>query len=320
MFISYAQNFEDVILWRALKHLENGFYIDIGAQDPVIDSVSRGFYEKGWRGLHVEPTATYAGKLRANRPDEEVVQSAIGNGEGELAFFEIPETGLSTGDLAVAELHRTNGVKIVETTVPLMALNKLFEHVGPREIHWLKIDVEGMEQSVLESWQPSGARPWIVVVESTKPNSQIPSHEHWEPILLDIGYEFVHFDGLSRYYVSSERLDLKKAFGVGPNIFDDFAISGTAQTTVASVVNKRAEELEKLLATQNIEISDLKQQQNKQVIEIFDLMNVVSKSELKNGELEELLSIKDHQLEAVYKSWSWKLTYPYRRFMRLFRL
>ena len=28
MFISYAQNFEDVMLWRALKHVEKGFYID----------------------------------------------------------------------------------------------------------------------------------------------------------------------------------------------------------------------------------------------------------------------------------------------------
>ena len=32
-FISYAQNFEDVMLWRALKHVENGFYIDVGANE-----------------------------------------------------------------------------------------------------------------------------------------------------------------------------------------------------------------------------------------------------------------------------------------------
>ena len=49
--ISYAQNFEDVMLWRALKHVERGFYIDIGAQDPVVDSVSLAFYEQGWRGV-----------------------------------------------------------------------------------------------------------------------------------------------------------------------------------------------------------------------------------------------------------------------------
>jgi len=52
-YIYYAQNFEDVMLWRALKHIKNGFYIDIGAWDPVIDSVSNLFYENGWRGINV---------------------------------------------------------------------------------------------------------------------------------------------------------------------------------------------------------------------------------------------------------------------------
>lgn len=326
MFTSYAQNFEDVILWRALKHVENGFYIDIGAQDPVIDSVSRGFYEKGWRGIHVEPTETYAGKLRANRPDEEVVQAAIGKGEKEIAFFEIPETGLSTGEPTIAASHRNNGATIVETTVPLIPLNELFGHVAPREIHWLKIDVEGMEKSVLETWLPSNARPWIVVVEATKPNSQIPSHESWEPMLLSIGYEFIYFDGLSRYYIALERLDLKSQFGVGPNIFDNFAISGTAQTTVAAIVNKRVEDLENernrltdLLALKETETSDLKRQQSNQAVEIFDLNSLLSKSESKLVELEGLLATKELELAGLYTSWSWKMTYPYRIFVRLFR-
>ena len=61
-FVSYAQNFEDVILWRALKHVKEGFYVDIGAQDPVINSVSLAFYEHGWRGVHVEPHSGYAGQ------------------------------------------------------------------------------------------------------------------------------------------------------------------------------------------------------------------------------------------------------------------
>ena len=46
--ISYAQNFEDVMRWRALKDVKNGFYIDIGAQDPIVDSVSLFFFERGW--------------------------------------------------------------------------------------------------------------------------------------------------------------------------------------------------------------------------------------------------------------------------------
>ena len=40
-FISYSQNLEDVMLWRALKHIENGFYIDVGAGSPTVDSVTK---------------------------------------------------------------------------------------------------------------------------------------------------------------------------------------------------------------------------------------------------------------------------------------
>ena len=69
-FVSYAQNFEDVILWRSLADVPNGFYIDVGAQHPVYDSVSKAFYEHGWKGVHVEATATYAALLRQDRPDE----------------------------------------------------------------------------------------------------------------------------------------------------------------------------------------------------------------------------------------------------------
>jgi hypothetical protein len=43
MFVSYAQNFEDVMLWRAFRDVEQGFYVDLGAQDPLVDSVSLAF-------------------------------------------------------------------------------------------------------------------------------------------------------------------------------------------------------------------------------------------------------------------------------------
>ena len=60
MLVSYAQNFEDVILWRALKDVKDGLYIDVGEHDPEVDSVSLLFYQKGWRGIHVEPVYEFA--------------------------------------------------------------------------------------------------------------------------------------------------------------------------------------------------------------------------------------------------------------------
>ena len=77
--VSYAQNFEDVMLWRALEHVENGFYIDLGAQDPLADSVSMAFHEHGWKGIHVEPTPHYAQLLREQRPGDTVIEAAVAN-------------------------------------------------------------------------------------------------------------------------------------------------------------------------------------------------------------------------------------------------
>jgi FkbM family methyltransferase len=148
---SYAQNFEDVMLWRALGQVKEGFYIDVGAQDPVIDSVSLAFYEHGWHGLHVEPVPHYANLLRQQRPGDTVIQAALGDAASIMRFYEIPGTGISTADPAIAARHEQRGFQTVEALVPCMTLASLFESVASREIHWLKIDVEGF------SW--AGASP-----------------------------------------------------------------------------------------------------------------------------------------------------------------
>ncbi|MGQ0484084.1 MAG: FkbM family methyltransferase [Hyphomicrobiales bacterium] len=228
MFISYAQNFEDVMLWRALKHVRNGFYIDVGAQDPIADSVSQAFYSHGWRGVHVEPVEAYAEKLRSARPDETVVQAAISERLGGVDFFVVAGTGMSTADAAIAESHRKAGYEVTNATVESMTLSLLLDRYAKQDVHWLKIDVEGFELEVIRSWNPSPVRPWVVVVESTLPLSQEGTFAAWEPLLLDLGYEFVYTDILNRSYISSAHQELRPALTHGPTFFDDFAVSSTS--------------------------------------------------------------------------------------------
>lgn len=246
--ISYAQNFEDVMLWRALGHIERGLYIDIGAQDPIIDSVSLAFHEHGWQGIHVEPTPHYAELLRQQRPGDTVIQAAVGADPAVLPFFEIPDTGISTADAAIAAQHRARGFDVRETNVPCIPLSAVFQLCAEQEIHWLKIDVEGFEQQVLSSWGTSTARPWIVVVESTLPLTQIETHQSWESILLGYGYTSVCFDGLNRYYVSDTHPELKAAFASPPNVFDGFALNGTASAPFHQLIAARCQE--KISATE----------------------------------------------------------------------
>jgi len=232
--VSYAQNFEDVMLWRALSSVESGFYVDIGAQDPISDSVSQAFYEHGWRGVHVEPSPAYADRLRNARPDEDTVQAVMGSSSGVIDFFEIPETGLSTADTGVAEFHREAGHVVRAVSVISMTLDQLLHRYIGRQIHWLKIDVEGHEREVLGGWKAKGGpQPWIVVIESTYPTTKQERHAEWEQLLLARGYEFAYFDGLNRFYVSNEHRDLHAAFSAPPNVFDQFVLSGTSSASFA---------------------------------------------------------------------------------------
>lgn len=246
--ISYAQNFEDIMLWRALSRIQNGCYVDVGAQSPDVDSVSRLFYEHGWRGLHVEPTPHYAGQLRAQRPDELTLQMAVGDSAGILAFFEIEGTGLSTGDTLIAAKHRASGFKVNELRVPLVTLDTVLEQVGDREVHWLKIDVEGAEKQVIDGWQQSTRRPWLLVIESTRPLTAEQSHQDWELGVLAKGYQFAYFDGLNRFYVSDEHPELLASLAVPPNVFDDFSLSSSS--TLCAQVNLAYQALEQRSADQ----------------------------------------------------------------------
>jgi FkbM family methyltransferase len=293
--VSYAQNFEDVILWRALKHVSAGRYIDLGAQDPVIDSVSMAFYEHGWRGVHVEPNGYYAARLRAARPDERVIEAAVGTAEGTIAFFEIADTGLSTGDAVIAEGHREQGFVVNRITVPCLLLSDILDEMAGKDIHWLKIDVEGMEPQVISSWRPSTVRPWVVVVESTRPNTAEPDFSSWEESLTNLGYEFVYCDGLNRFYVSAGHPELKQSFGYGPNVFDDFRLSGLASAPFCRDVLEQAAARQHE-AERRVEQAEARRREAEWHVE---------QAEARQREAERLV-------EQIHASRSWRITRPLR--------
>jgi FkbM family methyltransferase len=250
-FVSYAQNCEDVLLWRALKQIRGGTYIDVGAQHPVQDSVSLAFYERGWRGLHVEPVPAYARALQDHRPDETVLNVALSAKKGNTKFFEVRDTGLSTGVREIVAKHAEKGHHLEEYVVSTDTLSSVFAMFNTNEVHWLKIDVEGMERDVLRGWGKSKTRPWIVVVESTLPNSQEENHAEWEQELLKRQYTFAYFDGLNRFYVSAQHPELHAALKCGANSFDEYIPLKYLQ------MQEKAQRLESRCETLSKQVGDL---------------------------------------------------------------
>jgi FkbM family methyltransferase len=306
MFTSHAQNFEDVILWRALKEVRRGVYVDVGAQDPALESVSLGFYEQGWRGVHVEANPHFADELRRARPDETVIEAAAGTDPGPVEFFEVPGTGLSTGDMEIARHHEAEGRIVRRLEVPCVTLDAVMAPLAGGDIHWLKVDVEGMEAAVLESWR-SDVRPWIVVVEATEVNSQTTSYETWDPGLLARGYGFVYFDGLNRFYVSEHHPELARHFGPGPNVFDGFVVSRNA--AAAGGLNAEIADFRARTADLETQRDVLRAETDRHRREADTLSLRLAATEASARETSDLL-------DAFLGSTSWRITAPLRHAAR----
>lgn len=320
MFVSYAQNFEDVMLRRALQCVERGFYIDIGAQDPDSDSVSKAFHELGWHGVHVEPNADYAQLLREHREGDTVLQAIVGPHSAQAVLYQIDGTGLSTTVAELAVRHASNNFRIETRNVDSIPLHDLLDRYQDRDIHWLKIDTEGSEAAVLGSWASSTVRPWIVVVESVDPLTHESNSAMWEAELLSRGYVFAYFDGVNKFYVSEQHAELLARFATPPNLFDEFTLSGEASSPFAARLARHNDELRGTRAELEAALS----------FESNRFTEAFHQNEAERGRLhaqiedqaawwraqldasEARLEASEARLEAVRRSTSWRVTAPLR--------
>jgi FkbM family methyltransferase len=225
-FISYAQNLEDVILNRVFREVESGFYVDVGAWDPDRDSVTRHFYEKDWAGINIEPIEYYYKRLEKMRPRDINLNIAISEREDWVQIVEVVGSGMSSIESEAVQAAKEHGLKSRLKMIQSLPLNEVLKrHAKDKLIHFLKIDVEGHELAVIKSLDWSFFRPVVVIVEAVGFLGEHPDWVSWDNLLVEAQYEFVYFDGLNRFYLRAENLDLKTRFSSPPNFFDGFVLT-----------------------------------------------------------------------------------------------
>jgi FkbM family methyltransferase len=230
--ISYSQNFEDVILQRVFHACGQGRYVDIGGYDPIVDSVTKHFYDRGWSGVNVEPVKRFHQKFEEQRPRDWNLNVACGAAVGSIEFHEWGDSGLSTY-IETFEPKAVEGFGFRRTTytVPMTTLAEIAKQLPSGEVEFLKIDVEGAERDVLLGNDWRSFRPRVILVEAIKPKlpgcdpyTFEPAWFEWEGILFQNGYEFALFDGLNRFYYCREEPALRVPLSYPANITDDFVL------------------------------------------------------------------------------------------------
>lgn len=223
--ISYAQNAEDIVLYRTFKSEPIGFYVDLGAGHPERGSVTKLLHDKlGWYGLDIEPLPYLSEELKAERTRSKVLNITVSNSSqgGTQKFYEFPEDwALSTLDPQIAQSHMSKGLKSKEHYLPSICINDILQdNFVKKNFELLKVDIEGKDYEVLNSLDFEKWSPKVILAETLCPIKKERRNDLIPELLLKKGYKETLFDGINSFFLHKDSIHLEKNLSLGANCLD----------------------------------------------------------------------------------------------------
>lgn len=196
---TFSQHGEDQF-FKSYFARSTGTYIDIGASHPFRISNTYLLYSEGWNGVVIEPIQRLCDLHRKWRPRDSQCCVAMSDQVGELTFYELTPSVLSTFDKTQAEQSiKTGAILRSERQVPVWSLAYLCDkYFSDREIDLLSIDAEGLDYAILSGGDWTKYRPKMVVFEFNGEQTTItPTDE----LLMRVGYRYLRSFGCNKLYV-----------------------------------------------------------------------------------------------------------------------
>jgi FkbM family methyltransferase len=203
LFNSDSLNFADLVLCRLFPVNQTGFYVDIGAGHPRFGNDTFPLYQRGWRGINIEPSYGFHAALMEERSRDINLRVVLSDSSGEaLTYDELDGSGPSICDVERATASQTSARDLVRHEIPVTTLSSILTEAGIDHIHVLKVEVKGFEEKVLNGNDWEKFRPDVVVVVAAESSVRRPTTIH---SCMDLrGYRHVYFDGLNDFYLERE--------------------------------------------------------------------------------------------------------------------
>ena len=197
---SYASFGEDRVLSKYLKEMD-GSYIDVGAGAPINGSNTYMFYERGWRGVTIDPIISITKLHLKKRPLDKQINACVTDQKDELIeFYQFAADDFSTNSTnRVSELQLIGVSPKSKYLVPNISLRDIAHICNPQIPTLLNIDVEGGELNVLRSNNWDVCKPRVIAVEEW--NSPIYSKTEVRIYLESLDYRLTSRCFLTSIYV-----------------------------------------------------------------------------------------------------------------------
>jgi FkbM family methyltransferase len=182
------------LVWDFFGRRTVGFFIDVGANEPIRGSQTWLLEQKGWEGTLIEPNPELCKALRRQRTKCRVVEAAMCAPE-EVGGADL-HLGVSSGHSSVCPTHE-HALTGQVVRVKMQTLDSVVESLGVRQIDFVSIDVEGLELHVLKGFNLKRWLPSLILLEDHFYNYRL--HQH----MVEQGYKLVRRTGYNNWYVPS---------------------------------------------------------------------------------------------------------------------
>lgn len=171
---SYSQYGEDLIIWNYFVRagIQKGCYLDIGAFHPRWISNTHLLHKKGWTGTVVDIDEDKMTSFRIMRRGRiQTICAAISNEphlESQWIYrFDRLWSEIDTlSESTAMEYKIKTGFSFKRQTVKTLSMKELWSRMG--KIHFLNIDIEGLDEVILLSLDFKINSPEVIVFENNK--------------------------------------------------------------------------------------------------------------------------------------------------------
>ena len=163
---SYGFEFEDIEINRYLKKIKKGFYVDIGAFNPIRGSNTYLLYKKGWSGINIDADENSIKIFDILRRKDYNFNYAISSTKKKSInlFYEKNSSGVKTIKKKFRDLTLKNfKIKKVKVATFTQLIKKT--KFNKKEIDFLNIDCEGADFDVLKSVNIKIYKPKVICIE-----------------------------------------------------------------------------------------------------------------------------------------------------------
>lgn len=148
----YSQNNEQDFILEHFKDKPNGTFLDIGAFHPKLLSNTRCLFERGFKGVYIEPCASlhqaFLDEIKDD-PQMQLITECIGLAVGEVEFFDSGMDAVSTTDAKWAKKWAAAGANYTPSKVSMITVPMMLEKAIHKKFDFISLDTEGNVKDIL---------------------------------------------------------------------------------------------------------------------------------------------------------------------------